>query len=212
MNDNVKSVEDVLAEPENVELATQVEEMSGKAEAVLVIHNDDEYERAATVLKQVKGLIKDAEERRTALVKPLNDHVKNINLASKQITKPLVDQSAAIDKAMVTYYSAKELAATAERNRLALAAAAAQDELNKEAELLGVEAPQLNVPTVLEVERTVGSVSMKARWVGEVENPNLIPRQYLMVDQVKINAAVTAGERNIPGVKIYKKLSTATRS
>lgn len=209
--DNKPTIEEVLAQPESVELVKRAAKVAEEATPLLIIRNDDEYEHAAEVLKRVKTLFSDAEDRRKFLVKPLNDHVKTINDASKKITEPLAKQEKAIKDAMVVYYTAKEVAAAAERNRLALAAAAAQDELNKEAELLNVEAPILNIPTVLEPERTIVGVTMKGQWVGEVENLALVPDQFKMIDQVKLNAAVNAGERSIPGVKIYKKLVASAR-
>jgi hypothetical protein len=48
---------------------------------------------------------------------------------------------------------------------------------------------------------------MRKDWVAEIENTELIPRQYMVPDQVLINQAVRNGIREIPGVKIYEKES-----
>lgn len=47
-----------------------------------------------------------------------------------------------------------------------------------------------------------GSATTTKRWVGTVVDESRVPREYLAVDQRKINAAVKAGVRDIPGVTI----------
>lgn len=62
------------------------------------------------------------------------------------------------------------------------------------------------------VKTTSGSFTVKKVWTGEVVDESLVPREYLVVDQTKINAAVKAGQRSIPGVNIYQKSIGSTRA
>jgi hypothetical protein len=53
-----------------------------------------------------------------------------------------------------------------------------------------------------------GSSSVKGitkTWVHEVEDINLVPREYLMIDDAKVKAAIKDGIRIIPGIKISQK-------
>lgn len=49
------------------------------------------------------------------------------------------------------------------------------------------------------------------RWTFEVQDINQIPREYTQVDEKKIREAIAAGERNIPGVRIYQDESITLR-
>ena len=61
----------------------------------------------------------------------------------------------------------------------------------------------------LEVED--GSITIASTFDYKIENPNLIPREYLMVDEDAIKKAVKFGVRNIPGVKIIEKKESVLR-
>ena len=104
-----------------------------------------------------------------------------------------------------------------------VAAKKAQDEadkvqrrLNAKAKKAGVapvQLPAMVVPHSTAPVRTgAGSVSMSLVWVGEVENDELVPAAYLMVDQKKVDAAVKAGIRIIPGVRIFEKPKNTGRT
>ena len=60
---------------------------------------------------------------------------------------------------------------------------------------------------VMEKEMTVedGKLKKVKKWTWELENENLIPRDYLCIDEKKIAEAVKQGVRNIPGIKIFEK-------
>jgi hypothetical protein len=47
--------------------------------------------------------------------------------------------------------------------------------------------------------------------LDQVKINTTVPREYLMLDQVKINTAVRSGVRVIPGVRIYEKQQAVTR-
>lgn len=71
-----------------------------------------------------------------------------------------------------------------------------------------VEAPKVES----EIPKVEG-LSVRRPWKGEVVDASLLPREYLMPDEKKINAVVRAlGERAvIPGVKIYQESITVGR-
>lgn len=61
------------------------------------------------------------------------------------------------------------------------------------------------------IEVPDGSVSQKMHWVFEIESPSEVPDKYLSVDPKKVEAAVKAGVREIPGIKIYETIQIAMK-
>jgi hypothetical protein len=73
---------------------------------------------AADLRNALKTAEKRVEDARTALVKPLNDHVKSINARFRPMTDQLADAVRAIDAEIIRDRRAREAAAEAERQRL----------------------------------------------------------------------------------------------
>jgi hypothetical protein len=90
-----------------------------------------------------------------------------------------------------------------------------QEEMEKEAELLK-DALQLEVIPFLKTEaqlRTSTALAYeKTSLKFEVECLAMIPINYIMVDEEKVEAALKAGIRDIPGIKIYEEKKTIVRS
>jgi hypothetical protein len=83
------------------------------------------------------------------------------------------------------------------------------DEIEKEVE----QVKNTSVPVVNHVP-SFGSEKLKGTtktWTFEIDNLDLVPREYLLVDEVKIREAVREGVRTIPGVKIYQKEGISLR-
>lgn len=94
--------------------------------------------------------------------------------------------------------------------------AEAAERARKEAEAFDETPPVVAAPTVVkEAARVVSFTGAKAtasiKWKGEVVDPAAVPRQYLMVNQSAIDAAIKGGARGIPGVRIFKDVRTAIR-
>lgn len=90
-----------------------------------------------------------------------------------------------------------------------------QEEMEKEAELLK-DALQLEVTPFLKTEAQLRTSSAlvyeKTKLKFEVECLAMIPINYIMVDEDKVEAALKAGVREIPGIKIYAEKKTIVRS
>ena len=63
----------------------------------------------------------------------------------------------------------------------------------------------------LKVTTDNGTVYERKYWTFKIVNFDKIPREYLMVDSKKVNAAIRAGIRNIDGLEIYQEVEIATR-
>lgn len=101
----------------------------------------------------------------------------------------------------------RETEAEAERARLELEAAQAA-----EAEIAArpVEAPK--VAKAGPIRTDGGTVSTVRKKVYEVVDEALVPRRFLVIDHKALNAAVQAGETDIPGVTIGEDISVAVRA
>lgn len=185
--------------------------------------------QAVTLGLANKSAIKRIEAFRLAIVKPLNDHVKNINGVFEKIMVPFENNDRVIKQKRDVYLREQERLRAEEQRRIdeqyrkeqaALdeARRKEQEKLNKKAEKKGVEAPNLPPATVLppppkvEVKQTVqtdiGRSTVRKIMKFEVIDPNLVPREYLMPDEKKIGAAVRAKlATSIPGVKIWEELN-----
>lgn len=75
---------------------------------------------------------------------------------------------------------------------------------------LQFEAQQKNWDNSKEI-KDVKVQGVRRSWKAEVIDESLIPHMYLSVDQVKINVAVRAGARDIPGVRIYEDMTITGR-
>jgi hypothetical protein len=65
-----------------------------------------------------------------------------------------------------------------------------------------LEAPRAQVRGVRTED---GRKTYHEEWAFEVVDPEQVPREYLMVHEAAIRAAVKAGKRTIPGVSIYQE-------
>ena len=50
-----------------------------------------------------------------------------------------------------------------------------------------------------------GKLTKVKKWVWELEDENAIPREYLSLDETKLDEAIKQGVRNIPGIKVFEK-------
>ena len=78
-----------------------------------------------------------------------------------------------------------------------------------------VEAP--TVPEIVEPEESTsvrtaeGTAYLQNRWTFELEDLAMVPADFLMLDEKKVRAAIKAGVREIPGLKIFEQKSMAIR-
>lgn len=97
------------------------------------------------------------------------------------------------------------------------AATQQRQEAEAEAKVHATMAAGVPVVPVAPVAKTTkveggGSVTVRTRWTYAVQEPALVPREYLAVDHSALRAAVDGGARSIPGVRIYEVDSTAVRT
>ena len=191
---------------------------------VAPITNREDYKFQSDNLKAVKVKIKEIEEQRTRIVKPINDSVAKINA----IFKPLTDECKRLKEIMernILEYSRIELARQQEEERklreiesqrlLAEQKRLEEEALKNNSEVYITEAIKLE-QRIEEVENRPSMVvngingdwtklRIKENWTYELLDDNEVPRELCSPDHSKIMAQIKAGVREIKGIKIYNK-------
>lgn len=171
----------------------------------LVISSDIEKANASEMLARVAKMRKALEERRVYYTKPLLEHKKRIDDLFKRWTVPLEEIDRKIRQAITNYNAVVEeerrKKEELERKKRELLEEIAAEEGRE----LPPPAPVEPLPIPKTVRTSSGTVASRMVWDFEVEDEALVPREYLAVDTAKIRAAVRAGVREIPGVKIFQR-------
>jgi hypothetical protein len=180
---------------------------------------------------ECKRILKHIEEVRRGQVDDLNAQVRHYNAA----WKPLTDALAAFEKEGNRKLLAfKQAEREREAREAAAAEAALQEKARKEAEALAkleaaktpkqkekataqvaaasTELMEARLAPALAPPATSGNFRSESglsasrwTWTFKVTKPEDVPRNYLVVDDKGIRAAIAAGVREIPGVHIFEE-------
>jgi hypothetical protein len=206
-------------------LTKQITEFVAPAAKIKVIDHGSCAD-AVESAKEVKSYEKRIETLRKQLVSPLNDRVKQINAFAAAISEPLEKVERHLKSEVLTFNHEQEKKRQAEIARIEKEQELELRRIAKEtkAEKKGVEDEnqKLAIGAMKEAEAQV--VNKEARsevkaieetalkgvrktWKAEVMLEASVPREFLSIDMKKINAALRAGVREIPGVRIFEETS-----
>jgi len=93
---------------------------------------------------------------------------------------------------------------------------AENEKIRKEAEIVAKK-EKISVEEVMastetkEVAKTVGTSTVKKRWIFKIINESKVDRKYLAIDEVKIRADIRNGVRKISGIEIFEEEIISTR-
>ncbi len=164
---------------------------------------------------KAKLLSKAIEAKRKEIINEPYRFVQTVNKFCKVFKDQLADAERAL-KAKINRHLAKVEAQRREQEKKAREEARKlQEKLEKEAARKGIEAPTVPDPVIPEkkVYRTESaSVHLRENWTWELEDFPTVPDAYKALDEKKINKAVRAGIRSIPGIRIFKKQDTVLRT
>ena len=182
----------------------------------LRVQDRDGQVAATNLAAELKKIAKTVENARKNYTGPVNEHLQAVNGLAKEISAPLDEGLRHLTGQLNSYASQVEL-----ERRKAEAAARRQAEeeqkrLDAEAKAAGVEAPL--VPEVLPAETKTAAVRTEAgtsyqrkTWTFEVVDPAKLPREYMVLNESAVRAAIKNGVRNIPGLKIFETAQTVIR-
>lgn len=150
-----------------------------------------------TRLREINGVFKDATDKIDALEKHCKLEVRAYQAEVERMNR----EAQARIEAEYRQQEAERLKAEAERK--------AKDEAGLpplELDAFVLKPPPVPAaPAPTTVRGTVGSIRTVKVWRFEIVDPALVPRDFLEVSDVKVRAAVRAGVREIPGVRIFQE-------
>jgi hypothetical protein len=168
----------------------------------VVVKNVESLDYAKELVKKSKQIEKAIEDKRKEVTAPLVEEKRKLDNIAKRLTE---DLSAAI-KELRSQILAFE--AELERQRLEKLRAIEEEKRRQEAEAeTSIDASIKSLQLAAEAKelQSEKSKSLRKVWKYEVVDEILVPREYMSVSDVKIKAAVTAGIREIAGVRIFQK-------
>lgn len=197
----------VKVRPQADEVVIALHEQSLKLEqyaVVLVITSDGDVKNATNDLSIILGLKKAIEEKRKEYTQPINDHLKAVNEAFKTLTEPLVNADNITRKKVLDYRAEQER----QRQEAEDIAKVERETADRKAALTGepVVVPEVveAAPAPLDHYRAeMGTLGKATIWKWEVVDFSLLPDRFKMENATLIGKVVRAGEREIPGVKIW---------
>jgi hypothetical protein len=219
------TVETVAVDPVLREIAASSESLVIDARS-LVISSPEGYEFAAGKLQEVKGRIKALEALRKSMTRPLDEAKSKIMDLFRAPAERLEQAEAGLKRALVVFSDAQERKRREEQARLEEAARKEREKLQRQAEaaaakgreeraaVLEATAAAVVAPIAQTVAPKVAGVSFRSIWRAEVVDASLVPREYLMVDQAKLDkvAAALKGDTVIAGVKVREDRIASSRA
>ena len=187
-----------------------------RSEAVALVVNSTESAKQATeMIGQVKRLAKAIDERRKEIIAEADSFVRFTNCQVKPLADELKEGEAILKRKLSDYAMRVELQRREIERKQREALVELQKQVDAEAKSKGVETvvlPPVAVPIKKEPVRSDSAVSSAVPvWKHEVIDAKLVPREYLIVDELAIRAAIKAGIRDIPGVRIFEEMEMRVR-
>lgn len=223
---------------EETQIRASVGELVSASKDVAIMTHAD-LSAATDLVKAIKQRAKEAEDARTKITKPINDGLREINSRFKAMMQPLLDAEAEVKRKMVRFQEAEERRAReeaarkeaerqeqlrreqeeADRRRAAEAQEAADPTLDRpdmpqiEQEPVYVPPPAPIQPEIRKTTYGQSGAAFTAKKVWDYELVDLaqVPVQFLSLDSTKVNQAVKAGLRDIPGLRIFEKTVASVR-
>lgn len=164
---------------------------------------------AETSIKAAMNSYLQAEEAKRAAAQKLLDDAA---AKEKARIKALADAAAkkAADEAEAARVAAAKAAKAgrdAEAAKLTEKAAKIDSNASVRQDIAAAKIASLDAPVVATALPKAAGVASRKNWSYEVYDEVIVPREYLMLDDKKIRAAIAAGERSIEGLMI-KQVST----
>lgn len=166
---------------------------------------------AEDVLIDAKGALKEAEEKRKELTRPLDESKARIIALFKPYVEMLQGGIKTLNSVLCEYHDQKRIAAEAVR-LAALAEQAARFAAAGEGEIIE-PLSRASLPEVSKTSRAhLGSVTYRGGYDIQIVSPNDVPRDLCEPSMPRIRARVNSGFLNIPGVLIARKHTPVPRA
>jgi len=192
------------------------------------IRNEKDYRDAAAVSKAITKLRKEVEATFGPIIQKVRDAYEEALAQRRKFAVPLEQHQRTIDGKILGYQREQEeirrrqeaeLAAAkkreAEEQALAEAQELARQGENELAEIVIQQAAEAPAPVVALPKTTpkIEGLAKRVIWRFRIVKPELVPREYLCLDEVKIGGVVRAlkSATKIPGVEVYSEETAVHR-
>jgi hypothetical protein len=214
------------------QLTARTEDLLGSvSRAPQTVDSEETAGRVADLIRMIGHAGQKAEAERKAEKEPHLEGGRAVDAWFKRITDPLAEAKARLQKPLDAFLKQK---AAAERDRREAEARALKEAAEREAaqmqtpaqmdaaiaiEARAQEVQQSAQARPAELARTRGDyggvATLRTVWKHEVTDPSLVPREFLVVNDAAIKAAIKGaakpGELKIPGVRIFEDSSAVVR-
>jgi hypothetical protein len=160
----------------------------------IVIKNDEEFAITRERYKEVQAMGKNLADKKKAILTPINEAIQQVKALFKEPEARFLEVSEAFQLGLSKYANDAEIA------RLR-----ALESITKDKRLKNIDTIQTKIEEA--GDRLSGTMKLKRLIIN---NPDLIPREYMMPDEAKIKAALIAGSK-IKGVELKEELVVTTR-
>lgn len=196
-------------ELEHAALAQQVADVLA-LEPLAPIFSDDDAEGYSERARTLKGVSAMVEKARKAEKDQILRDGRTVDDFFKGLARP-VDEACAAIIAALNAFQRRKLAEEKQRQREAEEAARASATPFDEAPARPHVAPVVAAARVVSSATGRATVIARVVWRHRVTDPAAVPRQYLMVNDAALQAAIAGGVREIPGIEIFEDVQTAIR-
>jgi len=210
----VTDIEIIKKDPDFKKSVTAMAKIEKKVDAIAIVDAKSQAD-AGEIRVNLKSLYKEIENKRREFVNPLNGVVKKLNAEFKPKLAAIEGVVQKLDRKILDYTAEQERIAEAARIK---AEKANQKRLEKYQEK--VEAGKDVAPPTLKptpeapkngFDTKSGSVNMTTIVNWEIEDEAAIPREYFVLDRVKIGKVIRAGG-SIAGIKRIEEKRIASRA
>lgn len=219
MNDLETQEQTALIKPADMpdfqKLATEIEAAVKESVEIVVLTGED-VEKASLFVSKFKDLEKRIDEVRLSITKPYREYTDEVNAGFKSLAALFAKENKRLSGDLLTYKRKQqekaEREAKEEKERLekeakekAEAAKAAGEEVNPE----DVIVPDVVAKQVKLSDKNSSGVGTRKVKMWRITDPNLIPRQYFILDEKTVNAirqkAGADDQSTIPGIEFYSE-------
>ncbi len=179
-----------------------------KASAAHEVKGDESEKKGIEMAGQAKSLYNNIEKQRKEWVEPHNKFVKAVNNLCKVYQEPLKEIESHQKRLGGNYQMQLEMKRREVEKKAQDEARKLQEKVNAEAKEKKIDPIEVPLPVAREPEKTKrteeGSMTYISKWVPTIVDTAAMPDEYIIraPNMKKINEAIKAGVRDIPGVQI----------
>ena len=178
---------------------------------ISTVTNDEQQKNAEDLLIAARHALKDCEEKRKELTKPLDESKARIIALFKPYTERLTKGINVLTSELGKYHQQKRIQAEAVRLTALAEEAARIRAAGGTGEMLEPLAKPIT-PEVAKTSRThLGTVSYREDYDIQIVDPDMVPRDLCEPSMPKIRARVKSGITDIPGILVARKVISTAR-